>query len=172
MYEIEVKVPFRYSHRLSPPYRGKCSNLHSESGTLICIFKSKVLNKYGMIIDFGEVKKKLKEILDKDYDHAFLCKKGDFVGKFLKKHHFRELELEENPTAEYLAKRLCYEIYPFYSQIYKVGLIESFDDSIAWFTMEEEDCEILQNINNEKSNPKIRLRPPKRRKTHRRQIKR
>jgi 6-pyruvoyltetrahydropterin/6-carboxytetrahydropterin synthase len=84
MYEIEVRVRFRAGHRLIEPYKGKCNNLHGEGYTAICIFNKKELDKNGMIMDFGEIKNKIKQWIDDNWDHAYIHNPKDKVGKYLR----------------------------------------------------------------------------------------
>ena len=132
-YKIEVKIRFRYAHRLLPPYKGKCNNVHGEGGTLILIFESNKLDKNDMVFDFGEVKKNIKKLVDDNLDHAYIFKTGDEVGEFLKSKNYKIFEFSNQPTAENIA-RFVYDITSlFYPQIKRVGSIESFEDSIAWY---------------------------------------
>ena len=138
MYKIEVRVRFRYGHRLMPPYKGKCNNPHGEGGTAIFVFKTKLLDSNGMVDDFGNAKRTIKEWIDKHLDHAYIYRKDDKVGKFLKKSGFKVYEMEVNPTAENIACLLCKEIreHGKFGRLTAVGIIESFEDSIAWYEME------------------------------------
>jgi len=137
-YEIEVRIQFRYGHRLLPPYKGKCNNAHGEGGTAILIFECDKLDRNDMVFDFGEVKKNIKKIIDDNLDHAYLFKTGDEVGKFLKSKKYKVFEFSNQPTAENIA-RFIYDItYLFYPQIKRVGSIESFEDSIAWYERDKD----------------------------------
>jgi 6-pyruvoyltetrahydropterin/6-carboxytetrahydropterin synthase len=133
MYQIEVKIPFRAGHRLIEPYEGKCNNVHGEGYTAICFFEGETLNPCGMVIDFKQAKILVKEWIDNNWDHAYLYKAGDKVGEFLRKLNLRVFEFEHNPTAEYMAEYLYFLLDTFNLPIKKVGIIESFEDSIAWF---------------------------------------
>jgi 6-pyruvoyltetrahydropterin/6-carboxytetrahydropterin synthase len=134
MYQIEIKVQFRYGHRLLAPYKGLCNNPHGEGGTAICFFESTFLDSCGMMMDFKVAKQTIKEWIDANWDHTYLCHRNDQVGEYLKSEGFRVFEFAENPTAENMAKTLFYVIKSEMElPIKKVGMIESFDNSIAWF---------------------------------------
>ena len=62
-----------------------------------------------------------------------IYKKGDIVGEFLKKNGFRVFMLDENPTAEYLSKFLYQHFKIILPNLIKVGLVESKEDSVAWY---------------------------------------
>ena len=141
-YEVEVRVNFRYGHRLLPPYVGKCTQVHGEGGILILIFESNKLDENGMVLDFGVVKKDVKLFVDTKLDHTYLYKKGDEVGEFLKEKGYNIFEMEGNPTAENIAKIVYDAISKIYPQLKKVGSIESFEDSIAWYEKNKDYIEV------------------------------
>jgi 6-pyruvoyl tetrahydropterin synthase/QueD family protein len=139
MNSIEVRINFRAGHRLIEPYKGKCNNVHGEGYTAICVFESEGLDKCDMVLDFGTTKKKIKEWIDTNWDHAYIYNDGDELGYYLKKYGMKTYSLgAHNPTAEYMAKYLFAAIYTFLGlkNIKKVGIVESFEDSIAWYEVE------------------------------------
>lgn len=135
MYQVEIKIQFRSGHRLMPPYEGHCNNLHGEGYTAICIFEKNKLDKNGMVFDFGVVKKKVRNWLLANWDHAYIHHYKDEIGKFLKEKGMRTFDMPSNPTAENMANMLYNVIKTDLDikEIKKVGIIESFDDSIAWY---------------------------------------
>lgn len=134
MYKISIRVPFRAGHRLVEPYEGKCNNVHGEGYTAIVEFESQRLDDKGMVFDFGKVKKQVKDWIDVNWDHSYIHHKSDVVGKILKDAGLRTFELEVNPTAENMALYLYEAIKENVSDLVsKVGIIESFEDSIAWY---------------------------------------
>lgn len=132
-HQIEIQIRFRAGHRLMPPYVGHCNNVHGEGFTAICIFENE-LNPDGMVIDFSKVKKQVKEWIDANLDHTYIHHQHDPVGVWLKKQGHRTYNLVINPTSENLAAHL-YKIIrcTLKLPIKKVGIVESFEDSIAWF---------------------------------------
>ena len=135
-YQVEVKVSFRSGHRLMPPYKGKCNNVHGEYFTAIFILEQEELDVNGMLIDFGVVKKQLKTWTDDNLDHAYLHNEGDEVGKYLTEKGFKTYSVgPRNPTAENLA-RMLYGVAKriINLPVVKVGVVESTETSIAWFT--------------------------------------
>ena len=138
MYQVEIRVPFRAGHRLCPPYVGKCNNMHGEGFTAILIFESLKLDSCDMVVDFGVVKKKVKEWIDTEWDHAFLCNENDTgVLKFLKDIDMKWASVgNQNPTSEVLAKILYHAVcnqLPEGVYLVRVGMVESFSDSVAWY---------------------------------------
>lgn len=144
-YQIEIRVRFRYGHRLMPPYEGKCTNVHGEAGTLILIFEGNELDENGMLLDFGKVKKVIQDLVVEKLDHAYIYKAGDEVGKFLKKMDLKVVEMNCNPTAENIAEIVYNIVSMYYPQIKKVGCIESFEDSIAWYEKDKNIIEVELN---------------------------
>lgn len=136
MYALQVKIRFRAGHRLIEPYSGKCNNPHGEAFTAIFSLQERELDECGMLIDFGVVKKRLKEHIDFIFDHAYICHKDDEVGQYLASKGFKVVSLPANPTAENLAKQLFLECEHLCkpAQLVKVGIVESFEDSIAFYS--------------------------------------
>ena len=139
MYQIEIKVSFRAGHRLLPPYKGKCNNVHGEYFTAIFILESKELDINGMVFDFGVVKNQLKIWIDANLDHAYLYNDRDEIGRYLRDKGFKVYSVgADNPTAENLARMLYNVAKRGYNlPVVKVGVVESTDTSIAWFVKQK-----------------------------------
>ncbi len=88
MFEIEVELSFSAAHYLRG-YKGKCETLHGHNWKVKVTLTSLKLDKVGMVRDFGELKKDLKEVLD-ELDHRNLSEIG----------YFKKI----NPTSENIAK--------------------------------------------------------------------
>jgi 6-pyruvoyltetrahydropterin/6-carboxytetrahydropterin synthase len=135
MYSIEVKIKFRIGHRLIEPYVGKCNNVHGEGITAIFIFQKETLDDCGMVVDFGVIKNRLKEWIDSNLDHAYVCNAKDEHCTYFTNtpRPQRVYALFGNPTAENIARLLFDIAESIDSSIKKVGIVESFDDNIAWY---------------------------------------
>jgi 6-pyruvoyltetrahydropterin/6-carboxytetrahydropterin synthase len=57
-----------------------------------------------MVYDFGELKAVIQRWVDAELDHKMILKKGDALVKILKDLGEPYFEMNENPTAESLAK--------------------------------------------------------------------
>lgn len=88
MFEIEVELSFSAAHYLRN-YQGKCETLHGHNWQVKATIEGRRLEKGGMLLDFGELKKKLKEVLEK-LDHRNLNEIA----------YFKKV----NPTSENIAK--------------------------------------------------------------------
>ena len=70
MYEITVEKYFEAAHYLRG-YQGKCENVHGHRYKVVVKIGAEKLNKIGLAYDFTDLKRHLKDILDR-YDHACL----------------------------------------------------------------------------------------------------
>lgn len=100
MYYVQKRIEVAFAHRLTLNYESKCQNLHGHNAIITVHCKSQELNENGMVVDFTEIKKVVKEQLD----HKCVNDIVDF-----------------NPTAENLARWLCEQI----PNCYKVSFQES-----------------------------------------------
>ncbi len=119
------------------PYVGKCNNPHGEGYTAILEFKQEILNEAGMVKDFGELKGTIKDWIDNNLDHSYLCKYDDNVGLYLENNGYKVFKMEGNPTAENISKLIYKAIKKVFPILKKVGIIESFEDSVAYYEEEE-----------------------------------
>jgi 6-pyruvoyltetrahydropterin/6-carboxytetrahydropterin synthase len=76
MYILTVEDHFASAHQLRE-YKGKCENLHGHNWRVELKVKGETLGNSGMLIDFGDLKKMLKEILS-DVDHKNLNEVAPF----------------------------------------------------------------------------------------------
>lgn len=88
MYYLRVEDDFAAAHQLRE-YQGKCENLHGHNWRVKVVVKGTRLDAAGMLLDFGVLKRLLKECLDR-LDHRFLNDTAPFD--------------RINPTSENLAK--------------------------------------------------------------------
>ncbi|MDR2386389.1 MAG: 6-carboxytetrahydropterin synthase QueD, partial [Deltaproteobacteria bacterium] len=88
MYELKVTSHFAAAHNLREFY-GRCENLHGHNWFVEAVVRAKELDKIGLAMDFGVIKKNLKAVLEQ-LDHQYLNEKDEF------KVH--------NPSSENIAK--------------------------------------------------------------------
>ena len=70
MYELVVESKFSAAHQLRG-YQGKCEKLHGHNWRVTCTVTAERLNEQGLAIDFVDIKKALREVLDQ-LEHTFL----------------------------------------------------------------------------------------------------
>ncbi|MEJ7605895.1 MAG: 6-carboxytetrahydropterin synthase QueD [Bryobacteraceae bacterium] len=102
MFEVTVEQTFSAGHALRE-YKGKCENVHGHNYRVQITMEGERLNRIGLLIDFVEVKRVLREVMGR-LDHQFINDLDPFT--------------VINPSAENLAKY-------FYEEMNK-GL--TFDD--------------------------------------------
>jgi 6-pyruvoyltetrahydropterin/6-carboxytetrahydropterin synthase len=88
MYELIVQTWFSAAHRLRE-YQGNCEKLHGHNWKLDVRLRSDRLDSLGMVMDFRELKRLLKDVVDR-LDHQYLNDVPPFTGV--------------NPTTENVAR--------------------------------------------------------------------
>jgi len=120
MYELKIKDSFASAHFLRG-YQGPCEKLHGHTWKLEITISSDKLNDIGLVVDFKDIKKKLKEFLN-GLDHVCLNEDVSFFKK-------------ENPSTEnmarYIYKEFAKECQPF--KIEQVQVWESDNSSVAYY---------------------------------------
>lgn len=96
------------AHRLTDGYKGKCSNVHGHNYHFEVCLSSNKLDKYGMVLDFGVIKKMFDSWIQDNWDHCTLVRKDDklFVDCLQKLESNYYLIDNINPTAEFMSKYL------------------------------------------------------------------
>ena len=107
MFRVSREIDFCYGHRLLN-YAGKCKNLHGHNGRAIITIESATLDERGMVLDFSEIKQVVSAWIDEKLDHRMLLQRTDPVVPMLEKMGEPLFLMDENPTAENIAK-LIYE---------------------------------------------------------------
>ena len=103
LHRITKMIDFCYGHRLLN-YDGKCRYLHGHNGRIEVDLESKELDRLGMVLDFGVVKDVMRTWIDNNLDHCMLLCSADPYVPILKAHGEPLFLMEDNPTAENIAK--------------------------------------------------------------------
>ena len=119
MYYLKTEASFDAAHFLWK-YEGKCRNIHGHRWNVAVEIKSQVLKQEGqtrgMIVDFGDLKKDLKEICE-FFDHSLIYEKGSLRTETVTALLNESFHLEEvlfRPTAENID-------YYFYKKLIDLG---------------------------------------------------
>ena len=120
MYTLKTEHSFDAAHFLYG-YEGKCSNIHGHRWRVVLEVSGEKLTDEGqmrgMLIDFGDLKKDLKEEVDY-LDHCLIIEKGSLKETTLaalESENFRILQFEFRPTAENMAKYFYIDPYLLYA---------------------------------------------------------
>lgn len=85
-------------------YEGKCRHLHGHNGRVEIELSQETLDQRGMVVDFDEIKRSIQSWIDDELDHKMLLKQGDPALPALQQLGEPLYVMEENPTAEAIAK--------------------------------------------------------------------
>ncbi len=108
MFRVSREINFCYGHRLMN-YEGKCRYLHGHNGRAIITIEAEQLDERGMVLDFGDIKRVVTSWIDNNLDHRMLLRKDDPFVALLQKAGEPLYLMDENPTAENIA-RLIFDI--------------------------------------------------------------
>lgn len=117
MYTVNVIDFFSSAHFLRD-YKGKCEAIHGHNYKVEVSLKSNELQKNGILIDFTDLKKDLKEIL-RYLDHKNLNDLEEFK--------------TENPTSENIAKFIFDKMKQKYKIVSKVRIWETEKQYAEYF---------------------------------------
>lgn len=107
MFRVTREILFCYGHRLLN-YDGKCRHLHGHNGRAQITLQGRELDERGMLVDFGEMKRKIQHWIDENLDHNMLLNREDPLLPLLRERGERIFVMDSNPTAENIA-RLIFE---------------------------------------------------------------
>ena len=128
LFNISKTIRISASHSLKGHV--KCSRMHGHNYKIIVTLGSTTLPDNGMLIDFGDLNKQLKDLFE-IYDHKHLGRVPD--GWKPNPEHVVNLPIE-NTTTENLAKYWGQEIkdrFPSLSLL-KIEVYESLENVASW----------------------------------------
>jgi 6-pyruvoyltetrahydropterin/6-carboxytetrahydropterin synthase len=85
-------------------YQGKCAHPHGHNGVIEIEFGAETLDARGMVIDFVDIKSEVKRFLDEELDHKMLLRRDDKLTKILRDLGEPVFVMDQNPTAENIAR--------------------------------------------------------------------
>ncbi len=122
MYILTCEASFDAAHFLTN-YDGKCHNIHGHRWRVVLGIKGSPTN--GMVVDFNDIKKDLKEACDY-FDHTFIVEKDSLKKEvfLLLSNDFLLREVPFRTTAENFAKYFYDELSKKYD-VYEVSVYET-----------------------------------------------
>lgn len=107
MFRVTRQIDFCYGHRLLN-YEGKCKYLHGHNGRAVITIEAEKLDERGMVLDFSDIKLVVSRWIDENLDHRMILHRDDPVVPMLQEMGEPIYLIDQNPTAETIA-RLIYE---------------------------------------------------------------
>jgi len=104
-WQVSKRIDFCYGHRLID-YAGKCRHLHGHNGLVEVCMASSTLDGCGMVYDFTEIKRLLKGWIDAHLDHKMILCRRDPLVPVLREAGEPLYLLDDNPTAENIAREV------------------------------------------------------------------
>jgi 6-pyruvoyltetrahydropterin/6-carboxytetrahydropterin synthase len=103
MFQVTREIDFCYGHRLLD-YDGKCRHLHGHNGRAVITIAGEKLDHRGMVLDFADIKRSVSTWIDDNLDHRMILNRADPVVSFLQEMGEPLYLIDDNPTAENIAK--------------------------------------------------------------------
>jgi len=130
-------------------YDGKCRNVHGHSYTLeVTVMGEPIMDpnhvKFGMVIDFGDLKEIVKKYVVDDYDHALVLNqntKYKEIGDFLEKRGHHILMVDFQPTGEMMIQDMAKRIAPHLPdnmKLHHLRLYETGTSYAEWFADDQQ----------------------------------
>jgi 6-pyruvoyltetrahydropterin/6-carboxytetrahydropterin synthase len=95
MFELKVKSRFAGAHQLTMVGE-KCENLHGHNWNVEVCVSGEKLNSAGVLADFGDIKKAVRNVVDGELDHKFLNELD----------MFKDMQPTSERIAVYIAERV------------------------------------------------------------------
>src|SRR5688572_10108395 len=108
MYSVTKRIDFCYGHRLLD-YDGVCAHPHGHNAIAEIEVRTETLDARNMVVDFSDIKRIIKQWIDRELDHKMILRQDDPLVAALKSLGEPMYLLDNNPTAERIA-RLLFEM--------------------------------------------------------------
>jgi 6-pyruvoyltetrahydropterin/6-carboxytetrahydropterin synthase len=105
MYSVTKRIDFCYGHRLLD-HDGVCRHPHGHNAVAEIEVRAETLDSRDMVVDFGDIKRLVKEWIDRELDHRMILRHDDPLVKALQALGEPVYLLDSNPTAERIARLL------------------------------------------------------------------
>lgn len=136
---ITKEFHFEMSHCLNN-YNGACKNIHGHSYKLFVTLrgepsKDKNSSSYGMVMDFTQLKKMVKENILDIFDHSLVIERNSPFIEFIKQIDTKKNIVDFQPTCENFVLYFKKQIEPLLPQnveLYKMVLYETASSCAEW----------------------------------------
>ena len=105
MYSVTKRIDFCYGHRLLD-HDGICRHVHGHNAVAEIEVRAETLDSRDMVVDFVDIKRLVKEWIDRELDHRMILRDDDPLVKALQALGEPVYLLDSNPTAERIARLL------------------------------------------------------------------
>jgi 6-pyruvoyltetrahydropterin/6-carboxytetrahydropterin synthase len=103
MYSVTKRIEFCYGHRLLD-YDGICKHPHGHNAVAEIEVHTDALDSRNMVVDFSDIKRKLKGWIDEQLDHKMILRQDDPLVGPLQALGEPIYLLDSNPTVERIAR--------------------------------------------------------------------
>jgi 6-pyruvoyltetrahydropterin/6-carboxytetrahydropterin synthase len=108
MYSVTKRIDFCYGHRLLD-YEGICKHLHGHNAVAEIEIRTDALDRRNMVVDFTDIRRIVKEWIDRELDHKMILRHDDPLVASLRALGEPIYTLDSNPTVERIA-RLIFDV--------------------------------------------------------------
>jgi len=121
MFDAKVILRFSAAHFLKD-YPGNCARLHGHNWKVIATVRTEELNELGFVIDFRDLKKELRSILD-EIDHSLI---NDHP-------YFKKINPSSENIAKWIFKKLKVKIENNRLTLFSVEVAETENSSVIYY---------------------------------------
>lgn len=133
MHSITRAFSFDMGHRIT---HSQCFNPHGHTYQLE-VTVADGLDQFGMVMDFGQLKQKVNQLVVDGLDHCFICYSQDTVLRtFLEENDFKRMLVDFETTAENLVEWIYHRLAAGGLKVTHVRLFET-PNSRADYTPDE-----------------------------------
>jgi 6-pyruvoyltetrahydropterin/6-carboxytetrahydropterin synthase len=103
MYSVTKRIDFCYGHRLLD-YDGVCKHPHGHNAVAEIEVRAEALDRRNMVVDFSDIKRLVKEWIDRELDHRMILRHDDPLVRAFQELGEPVYLLDSNPTVERIAR--------------------------------------------------------------------
>jgi 6-pyruvoyltetrahydropterin/6-carboxytetrahydropterin synthase len=130
MYSVTKRLDFCYGHRLLD-YDGICRHPHGHNAVVEIEIRTDALDRRNMVADFSDIKRVMKDWIDRELDHKMILRADDPLTTILQDLGEPIFVLDSNPTVERIA-RLIFDVAR--EQGLPVARITVWETPTSWAT--------------------------------------